>query len=54
MDKAASIGQGQLYEFQQNQVLGPAIGSQHPQAVMQIWGRGAGKWPRRKGAGGSD
>jgi len=29
------MGQGQLYEVQQGQVLGPALGSQQPHATLQ-------------------
>lgn len=31
-------GQGQLYEVQQGQVPGPALGSQQPHAVLQAGG----------------
>jgi len=40
--------QGQLYEFQQGQVPGPAFGSQQPHATLQTCGRVAGKLPGRK------
>ena len=40
-----SMGQGQLYEFQQGRMLGPALWSQQPHATLQVWGRVAGKLP---------
>ena len=43
------MGQGQLYEMQQDQVLGPTLGSQQPHAMLQAWGRVAGKLPGREG-----
>jgi len=43
------MGQGQLCEFQQGQMLGPALVSQQPHATLQVWGRVAGKLPSRKG-----
>ncbi|KAM9637659.1 uncharacterized protein ACIBXB_013210 [Morphnus guianensis] len=45
------MGPGQLYEVQQGQVPGPALGSQQPHAALQAWGRVAGKLPRGKGPG---
>jgi len=42
------MGQGQRYEFQQGQILGPALGSQQPHATLQAWGRVAGKLPGGK------
>jgi len=42
------MGQGQLYEIQQGQMLGPALGSQQPHASLQAWGGGAGKLPGRR------
>jgi len=39
------MGQGQLYEAQQGQVLGPALGSQQPHATLQAGGRVAVKMP---------
>ena len=46
--QAESMGQGQLHEVQQGQVLGPALGSQQPPTMLQAWGRVAGKLPHRK------
>jgi len=46
------MGRGQLYEFQQGQVLGPALGSQQPHSTLQAWGRVAGKLQSRKGSWG--
>ena len=43
------MGQGQSYEVQQPQVLDPALGSQQPHAMLQAWGRVAGKLPGGKG-----
>ena len=43
------MGRGQLYEVQQGQVPGPALRSQQPLAVLQAWGRVAGKLPVGKG-----
>jgi len=37
------MGQEQLYEFQQGQMLGPALQSQQPHATLQAWGGVAGK-----------
>lgn len=48
------MGQGQLPEFQQSQVLGPTLAAQQSQGALQAWGRVAGKWPRGKGPGGAD
>ena len=45
------MGWGQLYEIQQGQVPGPALGSQQPHATLQAWGRVAGKLPGRKRPG---
>ena len=45
------MGRGQLYEVQQGQVPGPALGSQQPHATLQAWGRVAGKMPGRKEPG---
>jgi len=45
------MGQGQLYEVQQGQMLGPALGSQQPHATLQAWGGVAGNLPGRKGLG---
>jgi len=42
------IGQDQLYEFQQGQMLGPALGSQQPHATPQAWGGVTGKLPGGK------
>jgi len=42
-------GRGQQYEFQQDQVPGPALGSQQPLATLQAWGGVAGKLPSGKG-----
>ena len=50
--EVGSVGQGQSYEFQQGQVLGPALWSQQPHAMPQAWGGVAGKLPSRKGPGG--
>jgi len=47
------MGQGQLYEVQQGQVQGPALGSQPPHATLQAWGRVSGKLPGVKGPGGA-
>ncbi|KAK4820377.1 hypothetical protein QYF61_025453 [Mycteria americana] len=41
--QAGLMGQGQLYEVQQGQVLGPAPGSQQPCAMLRAWGRAAWK-----------
>ena len=43
------MGQGKLYEFQKDQVLGPAFWSQQPLATLQTWGRVAGNLPDGKG-----
>jgi len=43
------MGRGQLYKVQQGQVLGPALCSQQPRAMLQAWGGVAGKLPGRKG-----
>jgi len=43
------MGQGQLYEFQQGQVLGLALGSQPPHATLQAWRGQAGKLLGGKG-----
>jgi len=36
------MGRGQLYEFQQGQMSGPALQSQQPHGTLQAWG---GVWP---------
>jgi len=36
--QAGLMGRGQLYEFQQGQVPGPALGSQQPHVTLQAWG----------------
>jgi len=46
------MGRGQLYEVQQGQMTGPALGSQQPHATLQAWGRVAGKLPSGKGSWG--
>jgi len=46
------MGRGQLYEFQQGQVLDPALGSQQPHAMLQALGRVSGKLLSGKGPGG--
>ena len=51
--QARLMGWGQLYEVQQSQVPGPALGSQQPHAMLQTWGRVAGKLPSRKVAAGA-
>jgi len=43
------MGQGQLCEVQQGQMLGAALGSQQPHATLQAWGGVAGKPPSGKG-----
>jgi len=43
------MGQGQLYEVQQDQRPGPAIWSQQSHATLQAWGGAAGKLPDGKG-----
>ena len=43
------MGQGQLYEVQQGQVLDPALSSQQPHETLQVWGRVAGKLPCGEG-----
>jgi len=43
------MGQGQLYDVQQGQVPGPALGSQQPHATLQAWRRVAGKLSCGKG-----
>jgi len=48
------MGQGQLFEVQQGQMPGPALGSQQPHATLQAWGGVAGKLPSRKGPWGVD
>jgi len=45
--QAALMGRDQLYEVQQGQMVGPALGSQHPHATLQAWGGVAGKLPGR-------
>jgi len=45
------MSQGQLYELQQGQMPGPALGSQQPHATLQAWGRVAGKLTSKKGPG---
>ena len=45
------MGQGQLYEFQQGQMLGSALGSQQPHAMLQAWGRGLESCPMEKDLG---
>jgi len=40
---------GQLYEFQEGQMPGPALGSQQPHATLEAWGGVAGKLPDGKG-----
>jgi len=47
------MGQGQLCEVQQGQVLGAALGSQQPHATLQAWGRVAGKLPSGEGSCGA-
>ena len=47
------MGRGQLYEVQQGQVPGPALGSQQPHAMLQAWGGVAGKLSGGKGPGGA-
>ena len=42
------MGRGQLYEFQQGQMPGPALRSQQPHAMLQVWGRVTGKLPGGK------
>ncbi|KAJ7398444.1 hypothetical protein BTVI_125427 [Pitangus sulphuratus] len=39
------------YELHQDEVLGPTFESQQPNAVLQAWGRVAGKLPSGKGPG---
>jgi len=51
--QTGSTGQGQLYEIQQGQLPGPALGSQQPHATLQAWGGVAGKLPSGKGPGGA-
>jgi len=51
--QAGLMGQGQMYEVQQGQVLDPAPGSQQPLAMLQALGRVTGKLPGRKGPGGT-
>jgi len=46
------LDRGQLHEFQQGQVPGPALGSQQPHATLQAWGAVAGKLTGGKGPGG--
>ena len=48
------MGRGQLYEVQQGQRPGPALGSQQPHAALQAWGRVAGKLPSREGSWGAE
>jgi len=43
------MGRGHLYEVQQGQMLGPALGSQQPHATLQAWGGVAGNLPSGKG-----
>lgn len=43
------LGQGQLCEVPQDEVMSPALVSQQAQAVLQAGGRVAGKWPCGKG-----
>ena len=43
------MGWEQLYEIQEDQVPGPAPGSQQPHAMLQAWGGVAGELPREKG-----
>jgi len=45
------MGQSQLYEVQQGQVLSPTIWSLQPHAMLWAWGRVAGKLPGGKGLG---
>jgi len=45
------MGQGQLYEIQQGQVLRHALGSKQLHAKLQAWGRVARKLPGIKGCG---
>jgi len=49
--QAGFMGQGQLYEVQQGSVLGLALVSQQPHAMLQAWGGVAGKLPSGKGPG---
>lgn len=46
------MGRSQLYDAQEGSVPGPALTSQQPHAVLQEWGRGAGKLPSEKGSWG--
>ena len=46
------MGRGQLYDVQQGQMPGPALGSQQPHAMLQAWGGLAGKLHGGKGPGG--
>jgi len=46
------MGRGQLYVIQQGQILGPALWSQQPHAMLQAWGGVAGKLPDRRGTWG--
>ena len=48
LDRLDRRGLGQLYEVQQGQMLGPALGSQQPHATLQAWGGLAGKLPSGK------
>ena len=43
------MGEGQLHEFQQGQMPGPALRSQQPHATLQAWGGVAGKLPSGEG-----
>jgi len=44
-----SMGRNQLYEIQQGQVPGPALGSQQSHATLQAWGGVTGMMPGGKG-----
>jgi len=47
--QAGLMGQGQFYEVKQGQMLGPALQSQEPHAMLQAWGGVTGKLPSAKG-----
>lgn len=51
--QAESIGQGQLYEVQEGETPGLALGSQQTHAELQAGGRGAGKMFSGKGPAGA-
>jgi len=49
LDRPDQWAEANYIEFQQDQMPGPALRSQQPHAMLQAWGRVAGKLPSGKG-----